>query len=211
MAFVLREPIKLIKKALDDGPVQAKLVPKAGGTVRAVEWSDLLYLFAVRSLREELTPKARNEFYHALKQIPVEEAREVRFGRLSVAIGDLKAEVENRARELAELADKVEFRKDGEAVLKGSRVEIYRIAALLNGGMSPEEICEDYPSLSLDAVAVARAYAEATQSKAGLTRAPRPSVPSKTGVSRRSTRFSTRDEVPARHQCVPRDRQNRPT
>ena len=161
VAFVLREPIKLIKKALDDGPVQAKLVPKAGGTVRAVEWSDLLYLFAVRSLREELTPKARNEFYHALKQIPVEEAREVRFGRLSVAIGDLKAEVENRARELAELADKVEFRKDGEAVLKGSRVEIYRIAALLNGGMSPEEICEDYPSLSLDAVAVARAYAEA--------------------------------------------------
>lgn len=161
VAFVLREPVKLIKKALDDGPVQAKLVPKAGGTVRAVELSDLLYLFAVRSLRDELTPKARNEFYHALKQVGVDQAREVRFGRLSVAIDDLRAEVENRARELAELAEKVEFRKDGEAVLKGSGVEVYRIAALLSGGMTPEEICEDYPSLSRDEVAVARAYAEA--------------------------------------------------
>jgi uncharacterized protein (DUF433 family) len=161
VAFVLREPVKTIKKALDDGPVQAKLVAKGGGTVRAVEWSDLLYLFAVRTLRDELTPKARNEFYHALKRDPSEQTREVRFGRLSVAIDDLRAEVEDRARELVELAEKVEFRKDGEAVLKESGVEVYRIAALLNGGLTPEDICKDYPSLSPKAVAVAKAYAEA--------------------------------------------------
>jgi len=161
VAFVLREPVKTIKKALDDGPVRAKLVAKAGGTVRAVEWSDLLYLFAVRTLRDELTPKARNEFYHALKREPGEQTREVRFGRLSVAIDDLRAEVEDRARELVELAEKVEFRKDSEAVLKDSGVEVYRIAALLNGGLTPEDICKDYPSLSPKAVAVAKAYAEA--------------------------------------------------
>lgn len=161
VAFVLREPVKTIKKALDDGPVQAKLIAKAGGTVRAVEWSDLLYLFAVRALRDELTPKARNEFYHALKREPGEQTREVRFGRLSVAIDDLRAEVEDRARDLVELAKKVEFQKDGEAVLKDSSVEVYRIAALLNGGLTPEDICKDYPSLSLEAVAVAKAYAEA--------------------------------------------------
>ena len=161
VAFVLREPVKAIKKALDDGPVQAKLVAKAGGTVRAVEWSDLLYLFAVRALRDELTPKARNEFYHALKQVPVKQTREVRFGRLSIAIDDLRAEVEDRARELAALAEKVEFRKDGEAVLKDSGLEVYRIAALLNGGLTLDDIREDYPSLSPDAIAVAKAYAEA--------------------------------------------------
>jgi len=161
VAFVMREPVKVIKKALDDGPVQAKLVAKPGGTVRAVEWSDLLYLFAVRALREELTPKARNEFYHALKRVPVEGTQEVRFGRLSVDIDDLKAQVEERARELAELAEKVEFRKDGEAVLKGTGVEVYRIAALLSGGLTPEEIREDYPSLTPDAIAVAKAYADA--------------------------------------------------
>ena len=161
VAFVMREPIKVIKKALDDGPVEAKLVAKPGGTVRAVEWSDLLYLFAVRALREELTPKARNEFYHALKRVPVERAQEIRFGRLSVDINDLKAQVEERARELAELAEKVEFRKDGEAVLKGTGIEVYRIAALLIGGLNPEEVREDYPSLTPDAIAVAKAYADA--------------------------------------------------
>ncbi|MGN7126775.1 DUF433 domain-containing protein [Methylorubrum thiocyanatum] len=160
-AFVLREPIKQIKKALDAGPIQAKLIPKAGGTIRAVEWADLVYLFAVRALRDELTPKARNEFYHALQQAPVDEAREVRFGHLSIAIGDFKAELQRRTRELAELAEKIEFRSNGEAVLKGSGVEVHRIAALLAGGMSPEDICKDYPSLSPAAVAVAKAYADA--------------------------------------------------
>jgi uncharacterized protein (DUF433 family) len=161
VAFVLREPLKSVKKALDEGPVEAKLVRKAGSSVRAVEWTDLLYLFAARALRDELTPKARNELYHALKRAPVSHAREVRFGRLSVEIGDLKAEVEKRAHELAELAEKVEFRKDGEAILKGTDVEAHRIAALLSGGMSPEEIAEDYPSLTPEQIGSAKAYAAA--------------------------------------------------
>ena len=165
-AFVLREPVKTVKKALDDGPVQAKLVRKAGGAVRAIEWADLLYLLAVRTLRDELTPKARNEFYHALKGVSVERVREVRFGRLSVSIDDLRAEVDKRARELAELAAKVEFRRDGEAILKGSKVEVYRLAALLAGGMTPQQIREDYPTLTLEEVATAKAYAD-TYPKSG--------------------------------------------
>ena len=159
---MLRVPVKAVKKALDEGPVEAKLVHKPGARpVREIAWADLLYLFAVRALREELTPKARLEFYHALKRAPVDRVHEVRFGRLSVAIDDLKAEVEKRARELAQLAKKVEFQEDGEAILKGTRIEAHRIAALLAGGMSPEDVAEDYPSLSVDQIASAKAYAEA--------------------------------------------------
>lgn len=162
VAFVLREPIKAIKKALDEGPVRAKLVRKAGGgAVRAIEWADVIYLFAVRMLRDELTPKARHDFYHALKRAPIERTHEVRFGRLSVVIDDLKVEVGKRTQELADLAEKVEFRKDGEAVLKGTDIEVYRIASLLGGGMTPEQICEDYPSLKPELIAMAKAYAEA--------------------------------------------------
>jgi uncharacterized protein (DUF433 family) len=142
-------------------PVQAKLVRKAGGSVREVEWADVLYLFAVRTLRDDLTPKARNELYHALKRVSVERVHEVRFGQLSVAIDDLKAEVHKRTRALAELAEKVEFREDGKPLLKHTDVEVHRIAALLGGGMTPEQICEDYPSLSPQAVATAKAYADA--------------------------------------------------
>jgi uncharacterized protein (DUF433 family) len=160
-AFVLREPVRAVKKALDAGPVRPALLQRAGAPVRVIGWPDLFYLFAVRALREELTPKARGEFYEALQREPLERGREVRFGRFRIAVADLIEEVERRTAELAKLADKVEFRDDGEAVLKGSDVEVYRIAALLAGGLSVDQVLADYPSLSRDAVEVARAYAEA--------------------------------------------------
>jgi uncharacterized protein (DUF433 family) len=160
-AFVLREPVRAVRKALDDGPVRARLVARPGGRVRAIDEADLLYLFAVQALRDELTPKGRGEFYHALKDASVEDVHEVRFGRLSVAIDDFKAEVAARARELAALSDQMEFRADGEPVLKGMDVEVHRIAALLDGGLTPEEVSQDYPSLDPASVLVAKAYADA--------------------------------------------------
>ena len=159
-AFVLREPVKAVRKALDDGPVRARLVPKAGGSVRAIEWLDLVYLHAVRALRDELTPKGRAEFYEALKLHPSQGSGEVRFGLLSVAIDDFEAEVDARTRELSALAEAIEFGPSGEVFLKGTSIEAHRIAALREGGLSFQDIVADYPSLSLQAVAVAEAYAE---------------------------------------------------
>jgi uncharacterized protein (DUF433 family) len=159
-AFVLREPVRVVKKALDEGPIESVLTRKAGVRVRAIGWRDLFYLYAVRVLREELTPKARTEFYKALRRTRVERGREVNFGRLRIKVADLVKQVERRTAKLAELADKVEFRANGEPVLKGSEIEIYRIAALLSGGMSIEDIQQDYPSLSRDAIETAKAFAE---------------------------------------------------
>lgn len=42
VAFVPREPVKTVKKALDEGPVRARLVQKASGIVRTVDWEDFL-------------------------------------------------------------------------------------------------------------------------------------------------------------------------
>jgi uncharacterized protein (DUF433 family) len=63
--------------------------------------------------------------------------------------------------DLAELADKVEFRADGEPVLKGTEIEVYRIASLIDGGRSIERVLEDYPSLSHKDVEIAKAYTTA--------------------------------------------------
>jgi len=53
----------------------------------------------------------------------------------AVAFTAAEAEVHKRARELTKLAEKVESRQDdGEAVLKGTNIEVYRVAALLSGG-----------------------------------------------------------------------------
>jgi uncharacterized protein (DUF433 family) len=160
-AFVLQEPIRMVKKALDAGPVRPVLVSKAGSSVRTIAWHDLFYLFAVRALREELTPKARSEFYEALQHYPLRRGREVRFGRFRVAVTDLIDEVEKRTRTLSALADKVEFRNDGEPMVKGTDIEAYRIAALLDGGLTVDEILSDYPSLTRDAIETARSYSEA--------------------------------------------------
>ena len=165
-AYVLEEPVRAVKKALDAGPVQSVLVPRPGGSVRAIEWSDLFYLFAVRVLREELTPKARAEFYEAIRRHPLERSREVQFGRIRVAVADLVEEVERRTKKLSELHDKVEFRSDGEPLLNGTDIEAHRIAALLDGGMTVDEVLADYPSLTRDAVEVAKAYVD-TYPKAG--------------------------------------------
>jgi uncharacterized protein (DUF433 family) len=160
-AFVLREPVRAVKKSLDLGPVRPMLVRRAGASVRAIEWRDLFYLYAVRALRDELTPKAREDFYEALRQTPLKRRDEVHFGRFRVSVRDLVQELERRTSDLAALAEKVEFQTDGEPLLKGTQVEVYRIAALLDGGASLEQVLEDYPSLSRKHVETAKAYAQA--------------------------------------------------
>lgn len=48
-----------------------------------------------------------------------------------------------------------------EPLLEDTVIEVYRIAALLDGGASVDEILEDYPSLFREQVETARAYADA--------------------------------------------------
>ncbi len=92
--------------------------------MRAIGWSDLFYLYAVRALRDELMPKARTEFYKAPQQAPINRRDEVRFGRFRISVSDLVKEVEQRMTDLAELAEKVAFRADGDPVLKGTEIEV---------------------------------------------------------------------------------------
>jgi uncharacterized protein (DUF433 family) len=160
-AFILREPVRAVKKALDVGPVRPVLLRRDGGSVRAIGWSDLLYLFAARALRDELTPKARAELYEAIHEFPICPRDEVRFGRFRISIGDLFEDVERRAANLAELVETLAFRADGDPLLKNTQIEVCRIAALLDGGASIEQVREDYPSLSQKQIEAAQAYAHA--------------------------------------------------
>jgi hypothetical protein len=45
-AFVLREPIRVVKKAFDRGPVRPIRQLRSGASVRVIDWPDLFYLFA---------------------------------------------------------------------------------------------------------------------------------------------------------------------
>lgn len=70
-------------------------------------------------------------------------------------------EVEQLTPDLAGFSAEVEFRADGEPLLKGTKVEVHRIAALLDGGASIGQVLEDYPSLSRENVETAKTYARA--------------------------------------------------
>lgn len=161
VAFVLRQSVRSVKKAFDRGPIRTTLSYRSGINVRTIDRLDLLYLHAVRELSDELTPRAREAFYEALRRTPMEALNEVRLGQLRIALGDLAGEVDSRTAELEALADKVTFRSDGEPLLQGTTIEVHRIAALVAGGMSGEAILEDYPSLSRTDLETAEAYAAA--------------------------------------------------
>jgi uncharacterized protein (DUF433 family) len=165
-AFVLREPVRAVKKALDAGPVRPVLRRTSGRPVRVIDWSDLFYLYVAKELREELTAKARGALYDELRKSLKARSDAVRIGPLHIALADLEREAASRARALAKLAESVEFSGDGEPVLAGTGVEVHRIAALLDGGLSVDEVLSDYPSLTREAVETARTYA-AVHPKAG--------------------------------------------
>ncbi|OAX86290.1 hypothetical protein A7D16_19895 [Xanthomonas nasturtii] len=160
VAFVLGETVKAVKKTIDTGPVKTTLAKQAGTRMRFVKREDLLYLFANKSLQEELTAKARRDLYKALQKVNVERVDSVRLGSLSIHIQSLRAEMDKRQHALEALHKDVTTNSDGEAVIAGTAVEAHRIAALLEGGMSPSEVLEDYPSLTLEQIDAARAYAE---------------------------------------------------
>lgn len=51
--------------------------------------------------------------------------------------------------------------KHGNVVLKGTDVEVYRIAALIAAGVSVGSVLEDYPSLTADQIVFSQVYATA--------------------------------------------------
>lgn len=153
-AFVLAEPVKTVKNALDTGPVVPTLKRRAGSFVRTVAWRDLFHLFLLRTLRDQLAPAARAELYAAMSHFDPDRDDEIRLGRLRVDVSDLKPEFAARAEELAVLTEQVDFRADGEPLVKGRDIEIYRVSALVEGGMTDAEIIYEHPSLTVNDIAV---------------------------------------------------------
>lgn len=84
-----------------------------------------------------------------------------RAARLRVDIAEAVDAVDQRLARLAELKNRVDFSDDGEPLMKDTDIEVHRIAALLDGGMAPEEIAEDYPGLTRDQIETAREFAAA--------------------------------------------------
>jgi len=157
-AFVLNELPKTVRKALDEGPIEATLVQSSSGAVRMLDRVDVIYLYAANLLKRELTSTSRQELYHAMKR---KLSRQMAFGRIRIDIADAVDVVDQRLARLAELKSHVDFSDGGDPMIKGTDIEVHRIAALLDGGMTSGEISEDYPGIAQGQVEAAREFAAA--------------------------------------------------
>jgi uncharacterized protein (DUF433 family) len=160
-AFVVGEPLEVFKKAVERAPVKPRIVKRGGHRIRQFGLADLVFLHAYSELKQELTPKSQAALYQAMLVAPPDRLRsEVVFGNQKYNVRHHVQVIESKMKELEKLEGQIDT-SGREAVIKGTRIEAHRIAALLDGEMTAQEVLRDYPSLSENQILAAKAFAEA--------------------------------------------------
>jgi len=162
-------PVKTIHREIDEGPLKSAL--KQPGNKRCIREEDLLYLAVTRRLDPklvQLTSEGKDRLYDAIVSYGNRRGQQKRgfplFGGLSLDIKDIVKEVRsklillNRARKM--VIEDPEIR-GGEPCIRGTRIGVYEIGAMLEQGASEEELLAGYPSLHREQLRLARIYAHA--------------------------------------------------
>lgn len=159
-AFILCEPVKDLRKLVERRDVHHRLVTFGGRKVRALDRKTLVFLSWSIEQRDLLSSELWRRVYEGLREHEQVPAR-IDAGGLTAWFGESAKRVQARLAILHDLEEQVVRGASGEMVLKGTDIEVHRIAALLGGGMTAEEVLADYPSLNADQVAIADVYAAA--------------------------------------------------
>jgi uncharacterized protein (DUF433 family) len=159
-AYILGEDPSAFTKTVDKSPVTPTHVQRGKAKVRYFLLPDLVYLHARPELTA-FTPKTRAEIYDVLKGSDMSKLRGNTPELRGLNVRNHLASVRRRLKDLEHLEGKIDTSQT-PPVIRGTTIEAYRIAALLDGGMPVAEVLEDYPSLTKEQVLAAKAYAEAT-------------------------------------------------
>lgn len=159
-AFVLREPVSEVRKIVERRNIPCRSVSLGGRNVRAVDRKTLVFLSWNHEQSPLISAALRRAVFEGLQGHDHLPSR-VDVGGLTAWFEDAAKRVSARLATLRDLEGQVATNAAGEPVLRGTGIEVHRIAALLGGGMTVEEVCEDYPSLSADQIAFAETYAAA--------------------------------------------------
>lgn len=161
-AYALRDDVKAVTRLVDEHPdlVSKTVIGKRGR--RVLSETDLIYMSAARALREVLTPTGRRQLHEALQT--THSQHEVAFGQLRLPLEPFRKEVHERLVMLAGLKASTDGDPD-DPCIRGTDIAVYRIAALLAGGASMDDVRQDYPSLRQEQIEHARDYALAMPKK----------------------------------------------
>jgi uncharacterized protein (DUF433 family) len=157
-AFILQEPVKELQRTVDRKIVRYKLVSYRGRKLRAVDYKTLVFLSWSSKHEDDFKPNLVRKLYESWIDHAVSSSV-VAHDDVRVSLDKAKAQVLLRLQVMRGLEEQIEKTKSKDAVFKGTDIEVHRIASLLDGDMSTEEILEDYPSLNKEQVEFARAYA----------------------------------------------------
>jgi uncharacterized protein (DUF433 family) len=157
-AFIVGEPLASFKKVVERSPVKPAIARRGRISVRCFALRDLVFLSAYRDLQKDFTNDGRTRIYDALLRLADPAPNRVEAGDIAFNFHRHLAVVEAKVRSLETYENQIDTAR-GEAVIKGTSIEVHRLAALFDGGMTAEEIEADYPSLNREQVLAALAWA----------------------------------------------------
>jgi uncharacterized protein (DUF433 family) len=160
-AFVTGLSEKTINQAIDREEVRALPARRVEDRERTLGFPDLVYL----QLRSEIGALLSAEGKRLLREqlaASTDPANTVNIGPMEVRIAMQVQRVEERVAQIerarAFVVSDPEVRA-GEPTVRGTRIPVYVLAELAAQGAGPEELLEDYPSLTAESLEAALLFA----------------------------------------------------
>ncbi len=156
-AFVLGMPHEAVVRELDAHPEHVQKLHIGNVLVRQLRHHDLAFLRSVRDAKGILSSSAKDEIYKALVLSSDKQGLVEFLEMFYIDTKKISGELEDRLSLLAKVRSSVDRSEDGLPLIKGTRIEAYRVAALAS--TSIDEARFEYPSLSPEQIEMATQYA----------------------------------------------------
>jgi uncharacterized protein (DUF433 family) len=158
--YVLGRSPAMLNRAVDTGVIQAKQ-RKVGNIVqRLLGPAELRFLRLADELDKDLTPAGRRRLYSALRKLP-DDTHKLQLGRLQLDLAQIDTDLQDRMTRLEAIRARIDSKGErGEAVIRGTTITAYLIAALARD-QGVDTVLTDFPSLTRDQVEAAVEYAMA--------------------------------------------------
>lgn len=175
-AFVTGLSEKTINQAIDRAEVAPLPTHGANDRERMLAFPELVYLRLRGQVGRLLSPEGKRKLRQQLGQAAGTKHLEV------VSIGPLQVNIAIEVETLRKRFEEMEHVRSfvmidpeiraGEPVVRGTRIGIHTLADLAAQGAPPEELLEDYPSLTPESLEAALAWARMYPRRGRPPRAP---------------------------------------
>ena len=176
-AFATGLSEKTINQAIDREEVQLLPKRRQDERERLLGLPDLVYLLLRNDVGRLLSPEGKRRLRQQLGHCVGERQRPevVTIGAVEVRIGPEVEAIEQKLERIEQARAFVTTDPEvraGEPVVRGTRIPVHMLGDLAEQGASPEELLEDYPALTPEALDAALLYARMYPRRGRPRRAP---------------------------------------